>query len=130
VRDRDFAPSLVLDEQISDRSRHDDAPLAPDAHAVAEHLDVAQDMAREEDRVTAELLFDDEVADLFAADGVEAAHRLVEDEELRVVYECRGERRPLEHALREGPRRSIDRLHDADALDDVADALLKQGPSE
>ena len=39
------------------------------------------------------LLLDDEVAHLLAADRIEAAHRLVEDEQLRIVHERRRERR-------------------------------------
>ena len=46
-------------------------------------------------------LLDDEVADLLAADRIEAAHRLVEDEELRIVDQRRREPGALEHALRE-----------------------------
>ena len=56
---------------------------------------------REEDGPAPLALLEDEVADLLAADRIEAAHRLVEDEQLGVVHERGGEAGALEHALRE-----------------------------
>ena len=76
-------------------------------------------------------LFDDEIAHLFAADGIEAAHRLVEDQELGIVHERRREAGALEHALRERAHRAIDRVGHADALDGSfstrADRCLSRG---
>ena len=88
-----LAPALVRAEEVAQRARDDDLALAQDADAVAEHLDVAQDVAREEHRPPALLLLDDEVAHLLAPHRVEPAHRLVEDEQLRIVHERRRERR-------------------------------------
>ena len=64
-------------------------------------------------------LFDDEVADLLAADRIEAAHRLVEDEQLGRVHDRGGEAGALEHALRERTDATVDGVADADALDDA-----------
>ena len=92
-------------------------------------LDVAQDVAREEDRLAA-LLLEDEVAHLFAPDRIEPAHRLVEDEELRIVHERGGEAGALEHALREAAHRAIDRVGDPDALERRLDPAREVRPAK
>ena len=73
---------LPAAEQLAESPATTTSPLPQDADAVAEHLDVAQDVAREEDRAPALLLLDDEVAHLLASHRIEPAHRLVEDEQL------------------------------------------------
>lgn len=49
---------------------------------------------------TALALVDDQVPHLFAADRVETAHGLVQDQELRVGHQRGRQPRPLQHALR------------------------------
>jgi len=86
-------------EELPHRAAHHHLALAQDGHPIAHRLDVAQDVGREEDGPAPVALGEDEVLDLLAADRIEAAHRLVEDEHLRVRDERRREAGALEHAL-------------------------------
>ena len=51
--EHDLEAPPLLAEEIADRPRHHDLALLQDADAIAEHLDVAQDVRREEDRAPA-----------------------------------------------------------------------------
>ena len=52
----------------------------------------------------------DQVADLLAADRIEAAHRLVEDDHLRVVHQRLRDADALQHALRVGAEARVGRV--------------------
>ena len=111
----------VAAEELAERAAHHDLALAEDGHAIAHGLDVAQRMWVEKKiGPPAIALVDDEVAHLLAADRIEAAHRLVEDEQLRIGDERRREAGALEHALRERAHRAIDGVGDAHALEHLA----------
>ena len=46
---------------------------------------------------------EDEIADVLASDGIEPAHRLVEDDDLGISDQRLREAEPLHHSLREAP---------------------------
>ena len=53
VHERDLAQPMPGAEQVLHRAPCDDLALAEDAHVIAEQLDVAEDVAREEDGASA-----------------------------------------------------------------------------
>src|SRR5438105_5336502 len=70
-----------------------------DRDAVAEDLDIRQDVRGEQHRRSGLALLEDQVAHVAPAERIEAAHRLVEDQQLGIVKERGGESEALEHAL-------------------------------
>ena len=81
-------------------------------------------MAGEDHRLSLRALLEDEIADLLPTDGVEAAHRLIEDDELRIVQERLRQADALGHALAEAPDRSIDGVGQAHLRDHLVGAPL------
>src|SRR5213079_3599528 len=69
--------------------------------AVAEHFDVGEDVRAEQDGRAALAQTGDQVAYLAPAHGVESAHRLVKEDNFRVVDERLRQTDALQHALRE-----------------------------
>ena len=60
-------------------------PLQNDTDSVADHFDVVQNVCTEKDGLPAIAQVQDQIADLLASDRVQASHRLVEDDQFRVV---------------------------------------------
>ena len=67
---------------VGQRARLDQLPLPQDAHAVAERLDLAHDVGREEDGLTPVTGFSDAGAKGLLHERIESARRLVEDEQV------------------------------------------------
>lgn len=84
-------------EQVADPALGLEFTLVQDGDAVADGLDFAQFVRGEEDGFALALEALDDFADLHATDGVEAAGRLVEDEEVGVVDERLCEAHALLH---------------------------------
>ena len=97
-------------------------PCRRDGHVIAERLDVAQDVRREEDGAPLVALLEDQIAHLFSTDGIEAAHGLIEDQELGIGDQRRGQPGALQHALRQATHRTIGRVPDAHLLEHGAGA--------
>ena len=95
-------PAVVeVGGQLVDRARRDEAAPDEDADAVADLLDLVQQVRRQQDRhalVGAQPL--DEQQQLAHALGVDVHRRLVEDEDRRVLDQRVGEAEPLAHAPR------------------------------
>ena len=107
----------LLDAQVGDQ------PAAPDHDQMLggqRHL--AHQVRGEEHRAAlgGELL--EQVADPLDPLGVEAVGRLVEDQDLRVGEQRRGDPEPLAHAERELPDALAGDLLQADAVDHLVDA--------
>ena len=86
--------------QLVERAGLDDRALADDAHVVAEPLDLAEDVAREQDRGVLLALGDDDVAEHLLHQRVQARRRFVEQQQLDVGRQRRDERDLLAVALR------------------------------
>ena len=82
----------------------DDPARLQDGDALAELLDLGQDVARQEDRDPVACEPGDQLADVDDAVRVEAVRGLVEDHQLRPPEERRGDPEPLAHAGREPSR--------------------------
>ena len=98
----------------------DEAAVVEDRDAVADALDVVEDVGRVEDRRLA-LQRRHEVEDLAPTDRVEGADRLVEQQDARAGDERLGDAEPLAHAARVGPGSAIRGVGEADARDDAVD---------
>ena len=128
--DRHLATTFALRQEIAKRPCDNDFSHSQNAHPVAQQLDVAQDVTREEYGSSQGFFFDDEVAHLFSPYGIEPAHRFVEDEKFGVVDQRRGKSDTLEHPFRERPRGTVDCIAHTYSLDDYAHALAKGGASQ
>ena len=124
ARDRHLGEEDPLRDEVVEGALADDPAADDDGDAVADHLDVLEDVRGEEDGLALPLEPDDDVADLLPAERVEAAERLVQDDERRVVDERLGQPHPLEHAPRELPELEPGRLLQADELEERGDAGL------
>ena len=98
--------------------------LVHDGHAVAYGLNLAEFVRGEEDRFALVLEALDDFADFHAAQRVEAARRLVEDEQIGIVDEGLGEADPLLHALRIGFDRAFARVFQFNQLQQPVNALV------
>ncbi len=101
-----------------------DLPADDDGHPVADHFDVLEDVRTEKNGLALRLEPDDDIADLFPADRIQAAQRLVEEDERGLVDEGLGQPDPLEHPARELAELKVaGRLH-ADEIEEGGDPLL------
>ncbi len=83
---------------VLDRAGREQAAMANDRDAVADLLDLRQDVGTEQDRHTGLPEVADRLADLPDARRVETVGGLVEDQQLRRLQQCPGDRQTLLHA--------------------------------
>src|SRR5207302_2049913 len=93
--------------------------LHQDADAVADRLDVGEDVGGKEDGAALVPELEDQIAHVLAPDGVEAAHRLVQDGDPRVADQRLREGQPLHHALGEFPDGPIRAARQTDAFEQL-----------
>ena len=115
---------LACAEKISQSTAIEQDPLVDDADAVAQCLDVAQDVGAEEDGLAFLFQFGDKALDLVAAHRVKPAHGLVKDQHLRVVHQGVGHAQPLLHPLGKPTHTPVRRLGQVHALKQHGDALV------
>ncbi len=90
---------MTVGGQILERPLHGDLPLHEDRDAIAHHLELAEQVAVEEDGPSLAPQLDEDVADLASSHRVDAVGRFVEDDQLRIVHQRLGESDPLLHPL-------------------------------
>src|SRR5213078_404381 len=120
----DLDAAQAARHQLGGRAEGLEPAARDDRDAIGDRLDVRQDVGREEHghAVIAEL--EDEVADLLATERIEAAHRLVEHDQLGVVHQGLGQPGALQHALAELLEALAARAAQADLLDQLVGAPL------
>ena len=128
--DDDVGAEHVAAQELAQLAADDRLPLTEHRHAIADRLDVGEDVSRKEDRPPLAAIVEDEIADLFSTDRVEPAHRLVEDQKLGIGDERSGETGALEHAFREPAGLAICRVRDAGALERRERAGAEIGAAE
>jgi hypothetical protein len=79
----------------------DDAASAEDGDGVAHEFEFAEDVGVDEDGFAAVAEVEDDVADFFAADGVDPVEGFIEEDQVGVSHESPGEAEALAHALAE-----------------------------
>ena len=79
----------------------DDAASAEDGDGVAHEFEFAEDVGVDEDGFAAVAEVEDDIADFFAADGVDAVEGFVEEDEVWVAHEGPCEAEALAHAFTE-----------------------------
>jgi hypothetical protein len=87
-------------EQVVERALGQQPPAVQDRHAVADLLDLRQQVGAEQHGRPTRLLFEDQRGDLGRADRVDAGRRLVEDQYRGFGHQRLREPDALEHALR------------------------------
>src|SRR5688500_5534252 len=118
------AQAVILAEQVGDGRFADDLALRDDRDPVADLLDLMEEMAGEEDGLAAvDGEASDERAHLLDAGGVEADHGLVEDDELGVAEQRRGDPEALAHSGRIALELAPRILRQADLLEQRVDPL-------
>ena len=109
--------------QLAHRGHSRQAAADQDRDAVAQHLDVRQDVRREQHGHAALALLGDEIAHVAAPERVEPAHGLVQDEQLGIVHQRGRQPQALQHALRVLAQSQARPLAQPDASEPVARAL-------
>ncbi len=85
-------------EQLGDRTLADHRAAVDDGHRVAGALDLVEEVGRQHHGAALGHERLDHVAHVEHPPRVEPVHRLVEDQQLRVAEEARGDAQPLAHA--------------------------------
>ena len=114
----------VLGAQLAHRPLDDDPALVDDRRAVADLLDLVQQVRGEEDRGAAGAELAHQLAHVLHALRVEAAGGLVEDHELGRVDERVGDAEALLHAVRVVADLGVGALAQADDVEHLVDARL------
>src|SRR5262249_19105358 len=105
----------------------DDLAAVEDDAAVADQLHLAQQVRVEEDRRAATLQLGQHLADLAAADRIDAVGRLVEEDHVGGVHQRLGYAHALLHALGVGADLVVHAALEADHVQHLVDALLLGG---
>ena len=99
--------SDLVDEEVFKRGvdildivLRDDASFVDDGKTVADGFDVREDVRIEEDGRPRLFELKDEVFDHFPSERIESTHRLVEEDDFRVVQYSLCKPDPLEHSFR------------------------------
>src|SRR5262245_42009395 len=91
---------MELGAELVERSDGGDAPLGNDRHALAQPLDLIEQVRAQENRHALGLTLLEELVQTAGRERIETARRLVENQELRLVDERAHERKLLFHAAR------------------------------
>ena len=105
--------------QLVGAARRHDLALREDDDAVADELDLAQEMRVQEHRDAAPAQLLEQPAHRAAAARVERARRLVEQQQPRAADQRLRDPEPLLHALRHPPRPARPRVGEADELEQL-----------
>ena len=114
-------------EQVAQLALVDDRALADDRDAVAELLDLVQEVAREQDRDPVAGEPADEVAHVAHAGRVEAGRRLVEQQQPRLAQQRRRDPEPLAHPVRVAADAVLRAVAQLDDLEHLVDARARDG---
>src|SRR5688572_12595338 len=87
--------------EVLDRTEHDEPSAFNDAELVTEFAKLAQDVTRHDDRLTQPLKIQNQFANLDAGARVEAAGRLIKQQNGWIVHEHARESESLLHAARQ-----------------------------
>ena len=120
--DGDFDGFDLSGEDLVEAADGDEPAVDEDCHPVADEFDILKNMGGEEDGLALLFEAEDDVAEFFAADGIEAAHGFVEDEHGRIVEEGLGESGALEHAAGVLAEAAMLDLGELDRLQHLVDA--------
>lgn len=121
--DFDFV-ALLCDRQLINRALAGDLAGNKDRDAVAHHFEFAEEVAVDEDGFALIAEVGQDVADVAAADGVDAIGGFVEEDEVGVVDEGLGEADALHHAFGVGANFAISIGGHADGIEKFARAAL------
>ena len=80
-----FQIALVLARELANASLNFKLPLVQNGYTIADRLDFAQFVRREENRPAFVLETLNDLSDFHAANGVQPARGLVENEEIRII---------------------------------------------
>ena len=118
--DQDARPAAAA--ELLERAHRDDLALVDDRHLVARLLDLVEDVRREHHRASLVDERAEQAAELEDAGGVEAVHRLVEDQQLRVGEQAARDAEALAHPHRVRLDAVVRAVGQADALERGVDA--------
>ena len=114
-------PNAVAGHDLVERAGGDRPALVEDHDAVADPLDLGQQVRVEDHGRAAIARRPDDGADVGPADRVERRRRLVEQDQLGLAQERHAEPEPLLHALREAADRVVGPVGQPDELEGVVD---------
>ncbi len=104
---------------------HEASPVE-NPHAVAQVLDLGEDVGGEEHGRPVPVCVPNHLSDLAGVARVQAARRLIQDEEGRFADERLGDRQELHHPLGELPDLPVHRVREPDALEPLRHDLARR----
>ena len=111
----------VRRDDLVERSRCDDPAVVEDDHAIADTLDLGQQVRVEDDRRAAVASRAHDRPHVRPTDRIERRRRLVEEDQVRVAKECDAEPEPLLHPLRERADRVVGSIDQSDEGERLVD---------
>ena len=129
VAEEDFG--LVFDaHEIGEEAFADEFAFVDDADAVADFLDLFEEVGGEDDGDALGAEGEDEVADFAGAAGVDAGGGFVEDEEAGAVDDGLGEADALEHAFGVAGEGAIGGVFEVDEVEEFGAAVAEGGAAD
>jgi hypothetical protein len=92
---------MILPDQFIDSAARDETPLHDNADPITDHLHIVQNVRAEKDRFPAIAQTQNQIADLLASDRIQSGHRLIEDNQFRIVDQRLRQADTLQHAFGE-----------------------------
>ena len=123
----DLEPHRRPGQQVGDGPLADDPAPVDDGHRVARPLHLVEEVGREHDRAALGHQSEDHVAHVLHARRIEAVHRLVENEQLRIAEQASGHAEALAHAHRVLGHLVVGAVGDAHPLERRTDAAAGRG---
>ena len=112
-------------DDLVERPGRDDPAVVEDDHAIADPLDLGQQVGVEDDRRAAVAGRAHDRPHVGPTDRIERRRRLVEEDQVRVAEERDAEPEPLLHALRERADRVVGAVDQPDQGEGVVDGLWR-----
>ena len=129
VLDQEFCLTGDTGEDIQ-RTFADEPSLRQNADAVADFLDLLQQMGSQQDGLATCLQLQDQIADLARPGGVDPCGGLIEDQQAWIVNQGLGEANALEHPLGVSPDATACGVPETDEIQQFPDALLQLEPAK
>src|SRR5882762_76956 len=124
---RHFPVRHLARDQLVDGPHRLQRTLDQEADPVTDHLGVRQDVGGEEHGPPPRLQVEDDVAHLPPPDRIEPRHRLVQDDELRIVDQRLGQPDALQHPFRVETELPVAAVGEAHAFEEILDAPASRG---
>lgn len=113
--------SAEFGEKVVKGAEFAELSFGEDGDAIAEHLDVLEDVGGKEDGFSAVTEAKDDIADIFSPDRIESTHGFIEDHEIGVIDQGLCDADALDHAFGVFAQGKFSGVREADLFDESLD---------